>query len=93
VGEQHGLHLGGIDVHAARDDHVGLTIAQEQVAVVVDVADVAHGEELAGTVRRGLVGIVVVVELPQRLTEVDEARHARWALVALLVDDPQHHAG
>ena len=45
VREQHALDLGRVDVHAARDDHVGLAVAEEQVAVLVEVADVADGEE------------------------------------------------
>ena len=43
VVDQHRLDLGRVDVHAARDDHVDLAVAQEQVAVVVEVADVAEG--------------------------------------------------
>ena len=43
--EQHALDLGRVDVDAARDDHVDLAVAEEQVAVVVEVADVADGEE------------------------------------------------
>ena len=44
------LDLGRIDVHAAGDDHVGLAVAEEQVAVLVEVADVADGEEALGVV-------------------------------------------
>ena len=52
VVQQLGLDLGRVDVDAARDDHVDLAVAQEQVAVVVEVADVADGEEVADAVRR-----------------------------------------
>ena len=40
-----GLDLGRVDVRPARDDHVGLPVAEEQEAVLVQVADVADGEE------------------------------------------------
>ena len=36
VREQHVLDLGRVDVGAARDDHVDLAVAQEEVAVLVD---------------------------------------------------------
>ncbi len=38
---QRGLDLGGIDVDAARDNHVALAIADEDIAVLVDIADIA----------------------------------------------------
>ena len=46
VGEELALDLGRVDVHAAADDHVDLAVAEEQVAVLVELADVADGEEL-----------------------------------------------
>ena len=42
VPDQHVLGLAGVDVHAARDDHVRHPVGQVHVAVVVDVADVAE---------------------------------------------------
>ena len=47
MAEQHGLDLGRIDVDAAADDQVGAAVGEEQVAVVVDVADVAEREVVA----------------------------------------------
>ena len=41
---QHRLDLGRIDVHAAADDEVRAAVGEEEVAVVVDVADVAERE-------------------------------------------------
>jgi len=35
------LDLGGVDVDAARDHHVALAVADEDIAVRVDIADVA----------------------------------------------------
>ena len=42
VPDQHVLDLARVDVHAARDDHVRHAVGEEQVALVVDVADVAE---------------------------------------------------
>ena len=44
-GDQHRLDLGRIDVHAARDHHVGLAVADVEIAVAVEVADVADRHE------------------------------------------------
>ena len=44
---QGGLDLGGVDVHAAGDDHVVLAVADEVVALLVPVGDVTHGVEVA----------------------------------------------
>src|SRR5207247_2376625 len=45
VGEQLAFDLCRIDVDATGDDHVRLAVAQEEPALVVEVADVADGEE------------------------------------------------
>src|SRR3546814_3429154 len=45
------LDLGGVDVHAARDDHVGRAIADEEIARLVEIAHVA-GRDLARAVDR-----------------------------------------
>src|SRR5207253_1804111 len=41
---KHGLDLGRIDVHAARDDHVDPPVADVVVALVVSIRHVAYGE-------------------------------------------------
>ena len=79
MGEEHALDLGGIDVHAAADDHVGLAVAEEQVAVVVEVADVADGEEPGLAVRLGLVLVLEVLELGRRAASCRRCRARRWA--------------
>ena len=43
--DQRVLDFGRIDVDAARDHHVALAVAQEQIAVGVEVADVADADE------------------------------------------------
>ena len=60
--EQLGLDLRGIDVDAARDDEVRRAIGEEQVAVVVEIADVAEREVVAAVARGRLVRVLVVVE-------------------------------
>ena len=82
------LDLGRIDVDAARDDHVDLAVAEEQVAVVVEVADVADGEEA----RRGGSSSVFSLSLwysKSAVAErhVDGAGLARRQLVAVVVED------
>ena len=63
VGEQRGLDLGRVDVDAARDDHVDLAVAEEEVAVLVEIADVADGEEVADAVLLRLGLVLVVLEV------------------------------
>ena len=52
VVEQDRLDLGRIDVHAAGHDHVGLAVAEEEVALLVDVADVADRVQLTAAAGR-----------------------------------------
>ncbi len=47
MADQHRLDLGRIDVHAAADDEVRAAVGEEEVAVGVDVADVAEREVVA----------------------------------------------
>ena len=42
--EEHLFDLARVHVHAAADHHVGGAVGEEEVAVVVEVADVADGE-------------------------------------------------
>jgi len=83
--QQRGLHLGGIDVHAARNDHVDLAVAQVEIALIVELTHVADGEVVAVTVGGGLLGIALVGELPHEL-EVHGADGAAWHLVAIVVE-------
>ena len=75
VGQQNSLDLGGVDVDAAADDHVLGPTGDEQVPVLVEVADVANGEHVPSV--RGLRGLLVAV--------VAEACHSPVVDVAGLV--------
>ena len=69
------LDFGGIDVGSARDDHVDLAVAEEQVAVLVDQTDVAHREELTDAVALGLLLVLVVGEVARLHGHVHGADH------------------
>src|SRR5690606_3240281 len=87
VFEQGGLDLGGVDVDAAGDDQVGAPVAEEQEAVLVQVADVAGGVPLAAHAGRGLGGVLAVLEPAEAGLDVDQAGLARGQLVPRLVED------
>src|SRR6185369_1328414 len=62
-GDQHGLDLRRIDVDAAGDHHVAHAVAQEQIAVLVQVTDIAAGDQavaldLAPALRHAVIGEV-----------------------------------
>src|SRR5262249_47745196 len=85
--------LGRVDVDAAGDDHVALPVAQEQVAVRVQVADVAHGEHAAGARGAGLRLVLVVLEGRGAHAHVDQAGLAGGHVVACLVEHVDLGAG
>ena len=62
-GMQHRLDFGWVDVDAARDHHVALAITDEDVAVLVDVADIAGGDESLAVDLAALLRLVVVGEV------------------------------
>src|SRR5207248_8271079 len=43
MANQHAFHFGRVDVDAARDDHVRLAVAKEEIAVLIEVTDIADG--------------------------------------------------
>ncbi len=90
VRDQQVLGLLRVDVHAARDDHVRLAVGQVEVAVGVDVADVADRRRgAAGAAALGrLVGIAPVREV-RGPVEPDRARLPLRHLVAVVVEDQQ----
>ncbi len=81
-----GLDLGRVDVHPARDDHVAAPVAQEQVAVGVQVADVADGEQLARPRRPRLLLVLVIGERRRAHLHVDQALLAGRYLVVRPVE-------
>src|SRR5664279_349473 len=55
--------FGGIDVDTTRDHHVTLAVADEDVAVVVDIADIARGNESVAFDLGALLRLVVIGEI------------------------------
>ena len=78
----------GIDVHPARDDHVAEAVRDEHVAVVVDVADLAQGEDAGAEVGvGGLLGVARVHDAPAGgVLEEDPSFRAAGHLVPVVVD-------
>ena len=74
----HGFDLGRVDVDAARDDHVLLAVADEEVALVVEVRDVTHRLPVRAVLGEAFVGVVVAVHLErgpdEQLTRFAERR-------------------
>ena len=93
---QRRLDLGGVDVHAAGDDHVGLTVADVQVALVVPVRDVADRMEVAAAVRL-VAGVVLVVGVERGLGSHENlagmVRSGTGDLVAVVVEQHDLDAG
>ena len=86
---KHGLDLGRVDVHATGDDHVGLAVADVQVALVVPVGDVADGVKVTLAVRR-VAGVVLVVGVEDALGPDEDlagvVRPGPGDLVAVVAD-------
>src|SRR4029079_8214906 len=55
-----------IDVDAARDHHVALAVAQEQVTVRVEVADVADADEAVASGFGARLGLAVIIKIRHR---------------------------
>src|SRR4051795_4613243 len=82
------LDLARVHVHAVADHHVRNAVGDEQVAVLVDAPDVAHGERAVAPRRRRLVVIAVVVERGTTCgLDVDDAFLARRQRTSVAVDD------
>src|SRR6185436_11692931 len=83
---QRGLDLGRIDVDAARDHHVALAIADEDIAVGVDVTDIARGDEAVAIDLGTLFRLVVIGEVriagDARIDFADLALRQFFAVVA-----------
>src|SRR5947209_3163012 len=82
------LHFGGKDIGPAGDDHVAAAIGDVEVAVLVEVTDVAGGPETVwrrGQQRRAT---EIVVSRAHRRTQIHLAELARPHRPALLIQDP-----
>src|SRR5882672_1000364 len=87
--DQHVFDFGGVDVDAARDDHVALAVADEQKAVRIEEADVAACHEpaaidLLSLVRPAMIGEIRIGPGAQK----NLADAGRPDLVGILVVDP-----
>ena len=60
--ENRSLNLSGIDVGPTRDDHVGLSVAEEEKAVFVEVPNISDREEGANAIISGLLFVVVILK-------------------------------
>jgi hypothetical protein len=81
-----------IDVHATGNDDVITPIGQVQIALGIDMANVAHRCPAMLVVRtRSLLGVVVIAQRPRRL-EIDQAGRAGRQLLAVVADDVQRTA-
>ena len=85
---EHVLGLLRVDVHAAADDREALAVGEVEVAVVVEVADVAEVEPALRAAALGrLLGVAVVLEARRRGLEPDVADLADRQLVVVVVAD------
>ena len=87
VRQQHLLDLARVDVEAADQDQLAPPVDQVQVAVLVEVGDVAGGEPAVGVRALGAVGPVAGEDVGA--ADDDLARVALLDRAALLVDQPQ----
>src|SRR5271166_337936 len=87
--DQRRLHLGRVDVHPAAQDEVGAAVRDEEVAVLVEPADVAGREVVAAIGTGGLLGVPAVGELvAAHRRDVDPTDLARTErLVAVVAED------
>ena len=84
---QRRLDLGGIDVHAARDDHVDLPVADVVVAIGVAICDVADREVAVVEAAARRVRTLVVLGQP-RVPDHELTGGAVGHIATLGVDEP-----
>src|SRR5712691_6622052 len=87
VFEQDVLDLARVDVLAAANDHVLLSVDEEEVAVLVDVADVSRVEPPAAEGFRGRVRVPEVADHDVGPAEADLASLAGSDLVPLVAEN------
>jgi hypothetical protein len=72
-GEQHRLDLRRIDVDPAGNHHVVLAVAQKEIAVLVEIADIADGHEPVALDVTALLGQAMIGEVGHAAQPVTEA--------------------
>src|SRR3954469_6975405 len=84
-----------IDVEAAGDDHVLLAVDQEEIAVAIDIADVAGEEAAVDEGLRGSFGLIPIAPDDVRALDADLADLARRQYACRIVqrDDVELDAG
>ena len=90
VEDEHVLDLLRVDVHPAGDDRERLAVGEEQIPLLVEVADVADRGPggVVGVLRLArLLGIAVIGEGQDLPLEVDGADRSRRHLAAVLAAD------
>ena len=84
----------GIDVDAAGDHHVALAVADEDIAVRVDIADIARGDKTVAVDLGALFRLVVIGEIRiARDPRIDLADLALRQYSSVLADEAQLRAG
>ena len=84
---QDAFDLLGIDIYAAGYDHVVRSVVQEEVAVGIEVADIADREEVTQARLLGLLFCLVVLEGTPGHLHIDRAALARRQFFAVFVHD------
>src|SRR4051794_29156533 len=91
---QHRLDLGRIDVDAAGDHHVALAVADEDVAVLVDVTDIPRGDETVAVDLGTFLRLVVIGEVRRPgHARIDLADLAGREHAAVVTDEAQLRTG
>ena len=89
---EHLLDLRRIDIDATCNDQVLGPVAQEQPAVFIQIADIAHGEQFPMTAFLRLGRVLVVFKLPDHGFHVDIARLTGRHGLARIVEDADFRA-
>src|SRR5271169_3009280 len=93
-GEQRHLDFGGIDVDAVRDHHVPRAVAYKEIAVLVEIADIAECHEAVAPDLAALVVQAVISEIGNALEpKVNLTHRTRGQGSAIGIVDPDRATG